>query len=473
MATRTGLRFPWDAPRRIQYITQALMKTSFLRRLFESNAPESRAVRVSGDEHGIDPGRVSKGALQVVSVLREGGYQAYVVGGGVRDLMLGLRPKDFDIATDARPEQVHNLFPRSRIIGRRFRLVHVRVGRDLIEVATFRGTRSAGISIHASGRVLRDNAYGTIESDALRRDFTANALFYDPGKQEVLDFTGGIEDIHARTLHMIGSAPARYREDPVRMLRAVRFSAKLDFSIDEEASRPLPKLAHILQTVSPARLFDETVKLLHCGAAHEAFLLLREHGLLSQIFPQTEEALARDRPEDLPFLRAALDNTDARLRRNLPVSPSFACAVLQWPYVRQLLDEVPPGDLTPHEAMQGAAGKALQMLQRSLAIPGHHARRMQAVWMLQPRLERGLGRRATGVVHRPEFRAAYDFLELRVPQEGHLAEAHREWTRYQKEHPPPEHHGRRRSDEDDRGDPPRGRRRRGRRGGRRHRRGED
>ena len=391
---------------------------------------------VKADEHGIDPSEVSASARQVVEILVEGGYEAYLVGGGVRDLMLGLHPKDFDIATNARPEQVKNLFDRCRIVGRRFRLAHVWVSRDRIEVATFRGghrSRSgrAHVSVTLGGRILRDNAYGTIDRDAKRRDFTVNSLFYDPIHDTVLDFVGGVEDLKSRRLRMIGKPALRFREDPVRLLRAVRFAAKLDFELDPAIEQLIPELAELLDAVSPARLFDEGVKLMHSGAAARTFDLLCEKELLGQLFPRTEMALARDHLEDREFIRLALENTDERVRTDQSVSPAFAYAVLMWPYVRQLLDELEPGEFSPRDALAVCADRALEHQARTISIPFRHAQMIREIWTRQPQLEAGPRNHPERVMSRSAFRATYDFLGLRAMTDERLRKAHQAWTQAQ------------------------------------------
>ena len=451
------------------------MSQTLLARFSGLMARRGSRLQMAGPErHRIDPAAVGRAARQAVRTLRAGGYEGYVVGGAVRDLMLGLHPKDFDIATDARPEQVRNLFPRSRIIGRRFRLAHVRVGREVLEVATFRGGHRsragrAAVAVSLGGRILRDNAYGSIDQDAERRDFTVNALFYDPEEETVLDFVGGVPDVERRLLRMIGRPVTRYREDPVRLLRAVRFAAKLGFALDPAAERPIPELARLLETVSPARLFDEVVKLLHGGAACGAFGLLREKGLFAQLFPRAAEALAGERAEELAFVERALENTDARVRRDLPVSPGFAYAVLMWPHVRQLLDETDPGDFRPSEAMAVCADRALELQGRAISIPKHHAHMIREIWVLQPRLAAGPGRNPGRTTMRPYFRAGYDFLGLRAALEPELEAAYEAWTRAQEEHPPDRYRRREEAGAEPRADaaPKRRGRGRGRRGGRR------
>ena len=415
-----------------------------------SNAIKRRAgdnLRiVAAHEHGIDLSDVSPSAQSVVETLVKGGYEAYIVGGGVRDLMLDLHPKDFDIATDAHPEQVRKLFDHCCIIGRRFRLVHVWTGRsraerDRIEVATFRGghrSRSgrAHVSMTLGGRILRDNAYGTIDQDAERRDFTVNALFYDPVRNVVLDFVGGVGDLKHRYLHMIGKPVVRFREDPVRLLRAVRFAAKLDFQMDPAMEQLIPELAELLGAISPARLFDESVKLLHSGGAERTFDMLRQKKLLSQLFPRTEAALERARPGDMDFIRRALANTDKRVREGLPVSASFAYAVVMWPYVRQLLNELDPGEFSPRDALTICAKRALEHQTRTTSIPMRHAQAIREIWIQQPQLEAGPHSHPERVMSRNFFRATYDFLGLRASQDAHLKKSFEEWTQAQEKYSP-------------------------------------
>ncbi len=391
--------------------------------------------------HGIDVRQVSKAARKVVKTLHEGGYDAYIVGGGVRDLMLGLQPKDFDVATDARPEQVRELFDRCRIIGRRFRLVHVWVDRDRIEVATFRGgehTRAGReqLAVTVSGRILRDNAYGTIEHDAERRDFTVNSLFYDPTRDVLLDFVGGMEDLEQRQLRMIGKPVVRFREDPVRLLRAVRLAAKLDFAMDPEMEHLIPEMTTLLESVSPSRMFMEVAKLLHNGAAWRTFQSLCEKNLLEPLFPRTAQVLEQQHPEDLQFIEAALKNTDERVHRDLPVSPAFAYAVMLWPHVRALSNELSMNDFSPREALEICGERALQYQARAISIPFRHAQAIRQIWMRQPQLEKGPHHHPERVMAHAGFRAAYDFLGLRAQATPALEKAHREWTKIQEERAP-------------------------------------
>ena len=391
-------------------------------------------------QHGIDPAQVSRSARTVLKTLHEGGYAAYIVGGGARDLMLGLRPKDFDVATDARPEQVRDLFERCRIIGRRFRLAHVWAGRHRIEVATFRGGHRsrqgrAHLARTVGGRILRDNAYGTIDQDAERRDFTINSLFYDPARNVVLDFVGGANDLQAGLLRMVGKPAVRFREDPVRLLRAVRFAAKLDFRMEPAMERLIPELAALLGSIAPARMFEEVAKLLHSGAAERTFGMLREKALLEQLFPRTAEVLEQAHPEGAAFVRQALADTDARVSQALPVSPAFAYAVMMWPHVCHLLDELPQDEFAADEALAVCADRALQHQERTISIPYRHARMIREIWARQPQLEQGPRSHPERVIGRAGFRAAYDFLGLRAKVDGRLEAVHRDWTRLQGQRP--------------------------------------
>jgi len=319
--------------------------------------PQSLATQptiVPRDEHIISRSQISERALTVLYRLKNAGYGAYLVGGGVRDLSLGREPKDFDVATDATPEQVKSLFRNCRLIGRRFRLAHVHWGPDIIEVATFRALHPPGASdnnedeasgerVLEDGMILRDNVYGTIEEDALRRDFTINALYYNIGDFSVVDYAGGMADLKAGRIRLIGDPSVRYREDPVRMLRAVRFAAKLGFVIDDETAAPIPRMADALDDIPAARLFDEVLKLLMAGQGVETFESLRQHGLFRYLFPATDTALDDDADAQLlNFLVSALASTDQRVNDGRPVTPAFLFAALIWPAI---LTQLPGGRL--------------------------------------------------------------------------------------------------------------------------------
>ena len=371
-------------------------------------------------EHNITRANISPNALKVLYRLKDAGHQACLVGGGVRDLLLGREPKDFDIATDAHPDQVRQLFRNCRLIGRRFRLAHVVYGREVIEVATFRGqqaldedddTEDARTS--DAGRILRDNVYGTIEVDAWRRDFSVNALYYDIADFSVRDYVGGMEDLKAGVLRIVGDPEARYREDPVRMLRAVRFAAKLGFRLDPATAEPIPRLAPLLLDVSSARIYEEVLKLFMGGEAVATYELLRQYGLFGPLFPETEAALAQEvdgHPQIL--ISRALENTDRRIDEDKTVSPAFLFAALLWPPVLQRwrATAAEMGDLA---ALQSAGGWIVGTQAGHTAIPKRFSIPMREIWSLQPRFEQRSGRRPLRLVTHPRFRAAYDFLLLR------------------------------------------------------------
>ncbi len=391
---------------------------------------------VARSEHNISRANISPNALKVLYRLRQAGYQAYLVGGGVRDLLLGREPKDFDVATDAEPEEVRTVFRNCRLIGRRFRLAHVHFGAEIIEVATFRGlnpdVEDADRRVE-NGLIVRDNSYGTIEEDALRRDFTVNALYYDVGDFRVLDYTNGLEDLNAGQLRLIGDDPERrYREDPVRMLRAVRFACKLGFSIHPSCERPLWDLGHLLQDIAAARLFDELLKLFQAGFALDAFEKLRHYGLFGQLFPDTEACLGREEHEfPLTFVSRGLANTDGRVEQGLSVTPAFLFAVLLWEPTRQRYEELLDRGREPIDAMILAGSEIATRQQSRVAIPKRYSLPMRDVWELQPRLEQRQGTRPQRMLEHPKFRAAYDFLVLRAAAGEADPELADWWTRFQ------------------------------------------
>lgn len=381
-------------------------------------AGQGAATIVPRPDHNISRANISRNALKVLYRLREGGFQAFLVGGSVRDLLLGVTPKDFDIATDAHPDQVAELFRNCRLIGRRFRLAHVRFGREIIEVATFRagGEEAHDDRVHDdAGRILRDNVYGSIDEDVWRRDFTSNALYYNIADFSIWDFTGGFQDVHDRVLRLIGDPETRYREDPVRMLRAVRFAAKLGFSIAPETAAPIARLAPLLVEVPPARLFDEILKLFHGGHGLRVFELLGQYGLFGQLFPHTEASLAGPHGESLEkLIRLALANTDARVAEELPVTPTFLLAVLLWGPIREraalLLEE---GGSDVDALAGGTTEVVLEQLER-VSIPRRFSGPLREMLALQPRFSQRRGVRAMRLLENKRFRAAYDFLVLRA-----------------------------------------------------------
>ena len=374
---------------------------------------------VPRSDHNISRANISNNAIKVLYRLNNAGYQAFLVGGGVRDLLLDRHPKDFDIATDARPEQIRALFGNCRLIGRRFRLAHVRFGREIIEVVTFRAaaTEEHKHRAHAeSGRILRDNVYGIIEEDIWRRDFTVNALYYSIDDFTVWDYTSGMEDISKRTLRLIGDPETRYREDPVRMLRAARFAAKLDFDIAAETAAPIRRLGELLRDVPPARLFDETLKLFHTGHALRSLQLLIEFDLLQYLFPHTADSLRADGSgRTLALLQAGLANTDRRIQQDQPVTPMFLYAVLLWhPIVERAAQNREKYDVSEIEALLNACEAIVSELQSHIAYPRRYSVPMKDMLVMQRRFQNRRGIRALRLLTHKRFRAAYDFLLLRA-----------------------------------------------------------
>jgi poly(A) polymerase len=394
---------------------------------------------IARDAHSISRKDISPNALRVLYRLLDAGFAAYLVGGAVRDLLVGGHPKDFDIATSATPEEVRHLFRNSRLIGRRFRLAHVVFGREIIEVATFRANIDDGSGdreLHEGGRLVRDNVFGTIEDDAVRRDFTANALYYAIDDFSVRDYTGGFEDVQNRVLRLIGDPEQRYREDPVRMLRAVRLAAKLDFSIDEATAVPIQVLAPLLRESAPARLFEECLKLFLSGHAVESFLGMERHGLLPVLLPETASALAANRSGALRrMLLEGLRGTDVRVANDEPVSPAFLFALLLWPaYCRTLMSLQAQG-MHAAEAQRRAADRVTLHQLNTIALPRRFSLPMQEIWLLQSRFSQRQRKRVMRLLAHPRFRAAFDFLVLRQFASNEHAEEVAFWQDAQT-HPP-------------------------------------
>ena len=396
---------------------------------FWPGRPSSDPVVARSDEHPVRREQVSYAARTVTRRLQDAGFKAFVVGGAVRDLMFGLEPKDFDVATDATPEQVKPLFRRAFIIGRRFRLVHVHVGNEVIEVSTFRAPQKAEESTDEHGRLLSDNVYGTQAEDAARRDFTINALYFDPATEEVWDYVGGVADIRARRLKLIGPPTTRFREDPVRMLRAARLSAKLGLAIDPRTAAPIKELKHLLENVPQARLFEEILKMLLSGNAVACVQRLRELELHHGLLPLLDDAL--EDPATGPFAMAALKATDDRLREDKPVSPAFLLAALLWGRVERRWHELEEKGQPSMPSLHSAMHDALDAQRGSLAIPRRFDATMKELWLLQPRfLQRG-GTRPFRLLEHPRFRAAYDFFELRARSGNAPLEVGQWWERFQ------------------------------------------
>ncbi len=384
--------------------------------------------------HCISRRNISSSALKVMARLRGQNFEAYLVGGAVRDLLLGGHPKDFDIATDATPEEVHGLFRNSRIIGRRFRIVHVRFGREIIEVTTFRGHHDSDDSGDAAtdqsrqskrGLLLRDNVYGTLEEDAIRRDLTINALYYCSESFAVYDHADGMQDLEARRVRIIGNPLQRYREDPVRMLRVVRFAAKLGFRIEHGTQAAIAEAAALLDDIPAARLFDELLKLFLAGHAAATLELLRQHHLLQHLFPEPAHLMDRD-PRAAALVSCAMANTDKRIHADKPVTPAFILASILWPSVslraEQLRDHGEPAVPAMHSAGQQVVAEACQRV----AIPKRFSQPMREIWEFQDKLQRPRGKKAAELVEHRRFRAAYDFLLLRE-EAGEDCDARGQW----------------------------------------------
>jgi poly(A) polymerase len=393
---------------------------------------DARPIVYGRDKHSIERELISRCARRTCEDLQRAGHATFVVGGAVRDLLLGRRPKDFDVATSATPDEVRSIFRRSRIIGRRFQIVHVMCGAETVEVSTFRAhfaREPNEENTDEHGRMLSDNVFGTQAEDAMRRDFTVNALFYDPVKEEVWDYVHGLKDLKAKKLVMIGDPATRYREDPVRMLRAARLGAKLGLEIDAKTKEPIRELRHLLENVPQARLFEEILKLLLSGNAVECVRVLRELDLHHGLLPLLDTGL--DDPETGPFAMAALRATDERLAADKPVSPAFLLAALLWGRVEKNLKKYEAKGEPTIPALHSAMHEALDAQRDSLAIPRRFDATMKELWLMQPRfLQRG-GQRPYRLLEHPRFRAAYDFFALRAASANAPQEAAKWWERFQ------------------------------------------
>jgi poly(A) polymerase len=403
------------------------MIRKLLRRVFKRGEPSPHPVEIiPAKQHGIRPEGVSPGARRTCEVLQKAGHRAYVVGGAVRDLIAGIEPKDFDIATDATPDQVRALFRRARIIGRRFQIVHVMQGAETLEVSTFRAAHDESTLKDEHGRVLRDNVWGSMEDDAARRDFTVNALYYDPASGEVFDYHHGVRDLQRKTLRMIGDPRARYREDPVRMLRAIRLSAKLDLRLDPQVQAPIREMAELIENVPAARLFDEMLKLLFSGHAVESIHRLRGDGLHHGLLPLLDVIL--EQPLGEKFVMLALADTDARIRAGKRTSPGFLFATLLWHEMLANWEARKKRDELPVPALHAAMDEVLDTQGEKLAITRRIAGDIKDIWLLQPRFEKRGGRAPFRLVEQPRFRAAWDFLHLRAAS-GEAPQELADWWR--------------------------------------------
>ncbi|KLV06299.1 poly(A) polymerase [Photobacterium aquae] len=396
-------------------------------------------------EHGISRKDISENALKVLYRLNKAGFDAYLVGGGVRDLLLDKQPKDFDIATNATPEEIKQLFRNCRLIGRRFRLAHILFGRDVIEVATFRGHHSDAkpspqdkknnISAQSQeGMLLRDNVYGSIEEDAERRDFTINALYYNIQDFSIADYVNGVDDLENRIIRLIGDPETRYREDPVRMLRAVRFAAKLDMEIEASTAEPIKRLSTLLLDIPAARLFEESLKLLQSGNGLATYKLLREYNLFQQLFPLLSDHFTEDQSSQTEkMLEHILDATDKRVAEGKRINPAFMFAAMLWYPATIRAEEISfASGLSYYDAFMVAANDLLDEQVKSIAIPRRHTNTVRDIWQQQMRFSRRSGKRAFKMMEHPKFRAAFDFLEIRGKFEGKdVAELAQWWESFQ------------------------------------------
>jgi len=395
-----------------------------------------KSTVLTRDQHPVSRKQISTSALKVLYRLNKGGYEAYLVGGAVRDILLGVEPKDFDIATNATPEQIKALFRNCRLIGRRFRLAHIVFGREIIEVATFRGHHETAGDEEKScqkiskqsehGMLLRDNIYGTIEEDAERRDFSINALYYSAIDFKVHDFANGVDDIENREIRLIGDPETRYREDPVRMLRAIRFATKLDMTINKATNDPIKALGPLLENIPAPRMFEEFLKMFISGKAVANFDLLREYNLFSYFFPAVDQMLNQQGEESAQFsafIRLAMTNTDKRINNDQRVTPAFLFAALLWYPLRSHINRLnAETELTVQDAFFGALSEIMGEQQRSIAIPKRFQAVMKDIWVLQDKLVRREGKKAFKTFEHPKFRAGYDFLLLRAQIEKELGQ---------------------------------------------------
>lgn len=407
---------------------------SLIKRVFAKEHNSSQFPQIiSRDHHCISRANISENALKVLYRLNSSGYEAYLVGGGVRDLLLGREPKDFDVATDASPEEVRKVFRNCRLIGRRFRLAHVYFGREIIEVATFRGDSEAGGERRSKdGLLIRDNVYGSLEEDAWRRDFTINSLYYSVKDFSVVDHVGGVADIKAGRIRIIGNAAERYREDPVRMLRAVRFSCKLGFVISKETSKPIFECASLMASVSSARLFDEMCKLFLHGYALNTYEQLRHYGLFEYLFPLVEKSLEeQDHEYPKVFIARGLENTDRRVSEGKPVIAAFLMAVLLWESVRSLVAKKCRQGMRPMQAYQESADEVISQQVKYISMPRRVSLQVKDIWIMQAKLAIRRGKKVFDLLEHPRFRAAFDFLQLRHESGEEVGDLYEWWAAFQ------------------------------------------
>ena len=407
-----------------------------LRKSRTKKPPAESSFIIPRNHHHVSKNDISVNALKVLNRLNSAGFQAYLVGGSIRDLLLHKAPKDFDVATNATPQQIRNLFRNARIIGRRFKLVHILYHREIIEVATFRGHEPVDENQQTNdrGMLIRDNVYGTLEEDAWRRDFTINSLYYNIDDASIVDFTGGVHDVNQRLLRMIGDPVVRYQEDPVRMLRAIRFGAKLQFEMAPETAAPLSQLSHLLNHVSGSRLFDEITKLYQCGEALAVQHLLVKHGLYPHLFAQTNALLDSDYPVNA-LIKIALENTDTRIRDDKPVTPAFLFAVFLWFPLMARTEQLKKEGIDPLPALEQAMSQVISEQNKVITVPKRFTQIMREMWIMQYRFSKRSGTRAFNLLEHPRFRAAYDFLALRALAGDESMELADWWTTFQEVEP--------------------------------------
>lgn len=429
-------------------VAQTPQKKSTAKKSATAKAPQTataphilhKQFTVNASQYGISPKDFPNNAISIVNKLLKNGYEAYIVGGCIRDLLLEHKSKDVDIATNARPEEIQKIFGRQcRLIGRRFRLAHIVYGREIYEVATFRAEHQSSNNekiskTNEAGMLLRDNVYGTLREDAERRDFSVNALYYDVSHNLIFDFFGGIADLKAGCLRLIGNPVVRYQEDPVRMLRAVRFMAKLDMFLDKASDKPIAEMAHLLGNIPPARLFDESLKLLQSGSGVKTYELLRQYGLFNQLFPTlTPFFTAHNDSNAERMLTKALTSTDERIRDNLRVNPAFLFSALLWYPLREKIDELKnEGGLNTFDAMALAANEILAEACRAVALHRRHTAVIREIWTLQFQFPKRSGKRPHQTLEHIKFRAAFDLLVMRAEIEGgDLVELSAWWHEFQ------------------------------------------
>lgn len=410
-----------------------LLRRSKQKRIDPVFSPIDAQYLIQRAQHQVSKTNMSANALTVLNRLNHAGYQAYLVGGSIRDLLLHKAPKDFDIATNATPTQIKKLFRNARIIGRRFKLVHIIYHREIIEVATFRGHDEIDDNQKTSetGILIRDNVYGTLQEDAWRRDFTINCLYYTLTDNTIVDYTGGFGDIRQRVIRMIGDPTTRYQEDPVRMLRAIRFSAKLDFEISPDTAKPISQMNTMISHISGSRLFEEMVKLYQCGLSVSAQRLLVEYGLFTILFPQTDALMTHPTYPTSAFINLAFKSTDNRIQTNKTVTPAFIFAVILWFPLLECAAELKAKGVDPLPALDQAMASVISAQNKIVTIPKRYTQVMREIWLLQFRFSKRTGHRAFAMLEHPRFRAAYDFMALRALADDESMSLADWWTTFQ------------------------------------------